>query len=531
MRRAAVDAKHGSPSTRLPDKELKESQSTVSSDNCGRQVSDQMKSENTRSINSPSPTSRKSKECSQTVQMKAMGGSMDQAAINSLNIDSRSIRMHAVILATSKKFEFVVLTFVVFSAGFIGYTTDYMAKKTTQSEPLGFRLIDVCFGAFFLFELSLRLFAYRLQVFSMWGWAWNWFDFFIVSVQLFDEVLTIAMGTNSEEATLLQMLRILRGVRVIRVLRVMTLAEDLQLLIRCINQSIGPFFWACTLLFLMVYIMSIYLTQLMTDSRYQGSLTDSEDELLVELFGSLPKTILSLVCSLIGGMDWKDLIDPVNTHVSPIVGMLYVFFIVFTVLAVMNVITANFVQTSLDSAIEIKNVHTLHRARKMFQVLDLDNSACISLDELQNHLEDQEVIDFFSEMDIDVCEAESLFRLIDLDNSGVIELEEFLKGCLRLPGPAKATDLLLVTSDFKGAFKRQGKALEALEEDLYMIWKSLMPQIVPAAQDSGAEIPLVEPPCLELPGRVHDLEDDLEDDIDNYQQKPFVRSPHHLLAW
>merc|ERR1719199_743662 len=105
----------------------------------------------------------------------------------------------------------------------------------------------------------------------------------------------------------------------------------------------------------------------------------------------------------------------------------------------------------------------MNHARKMFMALDRDASGTISLEELTTHLQDPVVQDFFASLDIDISEARSLFELIDLDNSGVIDFEEFLSGCMRLQGPSKAMDLLLVTRDFRNAFERQGMALTTLE--------------------------------------------------------------------
>lgn len=111
----------------------------------------------------------------------------------------------------------------------------------------------------------------------------------------------------------------------------------------------------------------------------------------------------------------------------------------------------------------------------MFLSLDYDRSGEISFDEISSHLEDPEVQNFFASMDIDVTEAQSLFHLLDMDGSGIIDFEEFLRGTVRLQGPARATDLLLITRDFSRAFERQGLAMTKLEEHLIAI-RNTMPK-------------------------------------------------------
>jgi len=221
---------------------------------------------------------------------------------------------------------------------------------------------------------------------------------------------------------------------------------------------------------------SIYLTQMTLTAVIDGKLSVTDEKTFLELYGSIPTTLLSLFEGLLGGMDWKDLVAPIDEHISPFVALVVVLFILFLLLAVLNVITGNFVQTSLDGAQEIKEVHRLNQARQMFQSLDLDNSGELRFDEIGSHLEDPVVQDFFASLDIDVSEARSLFQLIDMDNSGVIDFEEFLRGCMRLQGPAKATDLLLVTRDFRSAFERQGLALQTLEQHLCNIRTALLPR-------------------------------------------------------
>merc|ERR1712217_68214 len=125
--------------------------------------------------------------------------------------------------------------------------------------------------------------------------------------------------------------------------------------------------------------------------------------------------------------------------------------------------------TAIDGANEIKDLHRLNQARRMFLRLDSDENGCINWEELEPHLDDPLVQEFFEGLDIDITQAKSLFQLIDLDNSGIIDFEEFLSGCMRLHGPSKATDLLLVTRDFRNAFMQQGYALQALEEHLVNI--------------------------------------------------------------
>ena len=286
-------------------------------------------------------------------------------------------------------------------------------------------------------------------------------------------VKLILRGYDKYDSSLLRIVRVLRVVRVVRVLRVMSLAKDLQLLVICIMHSFSNFIWSIALLFLIIYIASIYLTQVTLTRSLDGTIPSADAKIFVDLYGTLPTTMMSLWQGLLGGLDWRELVEPLSEHISPVVSFILVIFILFTLLAVLNVITGNFVQTSLEEANEVKQVYRFSQARKMFGALDLDSSGTISYDEVSEHLEDPAVQDFFISLDVDISDARPLFDLIDLDGSGIIDFDEFLSGCMRLQSPARTTDLLLVARGFKDAFDQQWRAFTVLEASLQDIRRSL----------------------------------------------------------
>merc|ERR1712039_246314 len=96
-------------------------------------------------------------------------------------------------------------------------------------------------------------------------------------------------------------------------------------------------------------------------------------------------------------------------------------------------------------------------ASGLFMRLDQDMSGSISIDEIEEHLQDPAVRDFFRLIDVDETEAQCLFDILDNSGDGTIDLEEFLNGCLRLQGQAKSLDLFILTRDTRMAFETQSK--------------------------------------------------------------------------
>merc|ERR1712008_353028 len=143
-------------------------------------------------------------------------------------------------------------------------------------------------------------------------------------------------------------------------------------------------------------------------------------------------------------------------------------FMLFMILSLMNVVTGTFVQNTIERADEMKQVNRIQQARRLFKSLDVDSSGFISFNELSSHLEAPEVQKFFRDIDVDLCEARCLFDMLDVNNTGNIEFEDFLSGCVRLQGPAKSLDLLLLSRDMRGAFEKQAQQLRCLRE----LWRT-----------------------------------------------------------
>merc|ERR1711879_35733 len=71
---------------------------------------------------------------------------------------------------------------------------------------------------------------------------------------------------------------------------------------------------------------------------------------------------------------------------------------------------------------------------------------------------------YFKTIDVDIQEAGDLFRLIDIDESGSIDPEEFVNGCIRLQGPAKAIDLAMLMHEFKRADRLQRRGYRRMAQ-------------------------------------------------------------------
>lgn len=355
----------------------------------------------------------------------------------------------------------ISMVMILLNAVSIGVQTEHRAQSLQAETPLLYLRIERCFAVFFLFDLLCRVFAFGSRWFcAVPDWKWNWLDATVVSLQVVEECINMFSEGSFDMAgtvSVMRMLRILRLVRVVRVVRLLRFMTELRTIAHSMMGSLKPLFSTVILLLLIFYIVGLYLTQVTSDHMIDTGVVLPE---LRYFFGSVPMTVLSLFQALTGGLEWREMLEPLLVHVSPWMGILFSVYIVFTMLALMNIVTGVFVDTALTRGRKAKEVFLINDLKALFTSLDFDNSGSISWDEFLENLEDKRLNSFLREIDLDAGEAKGLFTLLDRDGEGNIDADEFLSGCLRLHGPAKALDMQLILRELA----EQRKSFEYLTD-------------------------------------------------------------------
>jgi len=362
----------------------------------------------------------------------------------------------------SQRFEQALVGVIIVQTALVGLQIDDMAASNSHVPSLGYRISDLIMCSCFALELALKLHVHRLRFFIVSGWAWNVMDLFLIVAQIIEEFLvitaqdTVGSGVNF---SVLRAIRMLRCVRILRVLRLTSFFDSLRRLVACMIHSVLSFVWSFVLLFLLLYMYGIYLTQSVHLHLLE---TGTGDDELRRWYGSVPQAILSLFQALTGGVDWNDIVEPLSTHMGVGWSVVTTLWMAFLILAVMNIITGNFVQNSIELAAKVKSIDDVFQAKRLFKCLDIDSSGAISTDEIHNHLGSSAVQQFFRSVDVDISEAEALFEILDVSGDGLIDCDEFISGCLRLQGGARAVDLVLMTIDTRRGFEHMGASLDEL---------------------------------------------------------------------
>jgi len=306
---------------------------------------------------------------------------------------------------------------------------------TCSSIPFWLILADYGFYAVYLSELTARFVVYGVFVLRS---HWVKFDAFLVTASTVDIVVNLV--SSSELLKQVMLVRLLRLARLARALRLMVQFQTLWQLVQGLFHSIGTIMWTFLLVTLLMYIYAVTGMELI---RVQDNLPlDHPYNAAAEsCFRDLMDAILTLlqVFSM----------DSIGSIYRPLIkqnAFCFAYFVLALLIlsiALMNLVTAVMVNSSLDQASEDKEAKKAWEAAKkakqieklkiMFLELDEDGSGELSLDEL---LAAPEAMRHELEEIAGSEDLTELFNLLDYDGGGTLGVEEFCEGVLKATSSA-----------------------------------------------------------------------------------------------
>merc|ERR1711972_241132 len=178
--------------------------------------------------------------------------------------------------------------------------------------------------------------------------------------------------------------------------------------------------------------------------------------------------------SITGGIDWQAAVEPLMETLSPWYALIFSFYIAFSVLAVLNVVTGVFVESALLSAKSDQDFFMINNVRELFELATGDRAEgvgkraeelAMTWQDFRSKIHSQQMQGYFKSIDVDPSNAYGIFHLLDADGSGSVTFEEFVSGCCKLRGTAKSLDLHILLYEMRRLIDKvdfNGKALEFL---------------------------------------------------------------------
>jgi len=357
-------------------------------------------------------------------------------------------------------------------------------------------VIQYIYTLLFCIELVFRSVALGRDYYCSKEWMWAALDVFIVATSLWEVFVDTWYAIVGDEGGLesfggltglkaFRIVRITRIVKTVRLMRIFRFVLALRTLIHSIWHTLKSLFWALVLLLLIVYIFGMIFTQAVNGHVFDpdsSGLSDEQTDISLQYYGKLTITMLSLFMSVTDGISWEKINSPL-ADISPFLSLLFLFFIAFTYFAVLNVLTAVFCQSAIESAqndhatavqsmLANKEMH-LQKIRALFSQLGNQQSGTITFGQFEAKINSADVREYFETLGLDVEDAWSFFKLLDQDGGGSVEVEEFLRGCLRFRGTAKAIDIGQLLHDQSWLIRHQSRFHTYMEMEL----QKLMTQI------------------------------------------------------
>lgn len=377
-------------------------------------------------------------------------------------------------------FEPVFAWAVLINGFMIGVEVEFASKDPHRKTSAVFHAFTHTFALIFLIELLLRLFA---EGWSFWTskteYLWNYFDLFLVLSSIFELCVDIVSWTSKQEEgnelthstnlRVVRLLRITRIIRIVRLVRVVRFVRALRTLVYSIVVTLKSLLWALLLLLIINYIFGIVFTQAVT---HQIENQTEIDQFVMLYWSSLPRSMFTLFKTVSGGVTWQDAAYPLSRmHWSCV--PLFIIYVSFMQFAMINVLTGVFCQSAIESAnhdyevvaqSQLANMEMYARKlQELFSSIDRDSSGDITIDEFEQHLGDKDVQAYFNALELDASDVWTLFKLLDKDEDHCVDVSEFLYGCIRLRGHAKAIEIAKMAYDNKVHRKRMNKFMVRVE--------------------------------------------------------------------
>merc|ERR1712048_206748 len=150
-------------------------------------------------------------------------------------------------------------------------------------------------------------------------------------------------------------------------------------------------------------------------------------------YGTMFKTMCVLFEGISGGNDWAGLAENLRT-IGEGYYLCFALYIVFVTLGVLNIVTGFFVDGTMQASVnqkeemmkaaQDKKNAIVEMVGELFHQLDTDQSGRISLQELESHLHDEDLQEYFCVLEMQPGEARDLFTLLDIDGSGEVDIGE-----------------------------------------------------------------------------------------------------------
>jgi len=305
------------------------------------------------------------------------------------------------------------------------------AMSFTDPFELTLFLVQSAFVVAFVIECVLHLRAVGAHTFIK--TPTYLFDLAVITVTILDLWILSPLLKGGSSASTAKGMRILQLFRLLRVLKLISASRELTLLIKGLVLSLRAVCWVFLLLFVLMYIGSLFCAALLVNGQ-------PENSQLKTYFGSVGSSLYSHF-KIITLEAWPD-INEEAMKVSTWWVVYFVGFIVVTNLALVNLITGMIMEGVLESGKEDHLGHhmAIHEAGPFQNVLEellslepLARQHWVTKDEFRGFVAKPLTQDVFRIFEISLhLDPDQLFEVLDLEGHDALDSRQLSGALLRL---------------------------------------------------------------------------------------------------
>eukprot|EP00439_Symbiodinium_sp_Y106_P025410 s497_g3.t1 len=382
-------------------------------------------------------------------------------------------------LVRSSAFQFVTTTVIMANCLTLLISANWAMENQSFDIPQELRYLDLGFTIFYVLELLLKFYVHRLFFFWREDWKWNVFDFVLVAMAVQEQVVEFLIQHEAGTVTRLSYMRSLRVARVSRILRLLRairVIRELRMMVFSIISSFTALFWCLVLISLVICVFALFFLQICTDYLIveRDSIADDVYTDFQRTFGSLTKTMTTLYLATTGGFDWERALSLLN-RVGVVGSWAWLFYIAFFNFALFNVLTGMFVDHAMKwSQSDNQNLITEHRSQelqdaarlqRLCEAIDTESTGRISWEDFECFVSDESALIYLASIGLEIHDAKTFFDMLaGVASDKYIDIETFVKGCMRMKGPATSIDMLSMAYEVTLMHRQSSRIERSLAE-------------------------------------------------------------------
>jgi len=363
----------------------------------------------------------------------------------------------------SSTFQFFCTVVILANCFTLLLSANWSMEHQSFDIPLYLRVMDLSFTSFYVIELILKLIVHRHYFFWHHDWRWNVFDFVLVILAVQEQILEYMASQNVTRISYMRSLRLVRVSRVLRLLRAIRVIRELRMMVFSIMSSLNALFWCLVLVSLVICVFALFFLQISTDYLIldKDSIDPEEFKEFMRRFGSLDKTMQTLYLATTGGFDWEDALRLVG-QAGQGGTWAFLFYIVLTGMFVdhamkwsqsdnQNQIAERRSQEQADAA----------RLKKLCEAIDVAKIGRISWDDFEQYVSNESALIYLASLGLEIHDAKTFFDMLTgVSDDKYVDIDTFVKGCMRMKGPATSIDMLSMGYEVT-LIHRQNRRVEA----------------------------------------------------------------------